>query len=542
MPTTPLLPLPEGLEILTMSTTEQELHIRVSSNRLTAQCPRCAVPSCSVHSYYRRKPLELPCAGQTVRLELIVKKFFCREANCPQKIFAERLPGFLEPNSRLTTRLRVVVSSITGAFNAKGGARLGGHLGIHLSRMTYIRSLLAVPLPSVGQVKQVGIDDFAWKRGRSYGTVVVDLATHAIIDVLPDREAATVQQWLEEHEEIELVSRDRGGNYADGATQGAPQALQCADRWHLCANLGEAVESFLIRTHTQLPEPDAPSPEQSIQTETEPALTSYSATPAQQGRSQARLMRKWKLYQRVQELHAEGMSLRKIGEELGLARNTVRKYFRQPPEPPKPTPRALRKSLLDPYDDYILERLSQGCRNAAQIFREIQERGFAGSLSTAKAYVRFLQSSTKDGKAPRTRTQRAEAISPRELRWLLTLKREKLDQEEQERLDRLLTVSAEVQTMHRLSQRFLSMVRERKGYLLRSWMQEAEKSCIPELKSFVTGVERDYDAVKTGLTRPESQGPVEGAVNKIKTHKRLMYGRANFRLLRQKMLHQVGSP
>lgn len=542
MPTTPLLPLPEGLEILTVSATEQELSIRVTSNRLTALCPRCGASSSKVHSYYRRKPLELPSAGQTLRLELVVKKFFCRKPTCTQKIFAERFPGFLEPNSRLTTRLRIVVQSIAGAFNAQGGARLGNHLGIHLSRMTYIRSLLGISFPPVDRVKRVGIDDFAWKRGKSYGTVVVDLATHAIIDLLPDRETATVQHWLEAHEEIELVSRDRGGNYADGATQGAPQAQQCADRWHLCANLGEAVERFLIRTHTQLPEPTSHLPEQSTPAETSQPLTSYSATPAQQGRTQARLMRKWKLYQRVKELHAEGMSLRRIGEELGLARNTVRKYFREPPEPPKPTPRALRKSLLDPYDEYILQRLSQGCRNAAQIYREIQEKGFAGSLSITKAYVRFLQSSTKDGKAPQTRTQRAEAISPRELRWLLTRKREKLDQEEQERLDRLLTASAEVQTVYTLAQRFLELVRERKGQHLRAWMEKAEKSGISELKSFVAGIERDYDAVKTGLTRPESQGPVEGAVNKIKTHKRLMYGRASFQLLRYKMLHQVGSP
>ncbi len=542
MPTPPLLPLPEGLEILTISTNDEALQIRGTSNRLTALCPCCSAPSHSVHSYYRRRPLELPCAGQMVRLELIVKKFFCREATCAQKIFAERLPGFLEPNSRLTTRLRVVVQSIAGAFNAKGGARLGEHLGIHFSRMTYIRSLLAISLSPVDQVKRVGIDDFCWKRGKAYGTVVVDLATHAIIDLLPDREAATVQKWREEHEEVELVSRDRGSNYADGATQGAPQAQQCADRWHLCANLGEAVERFLVRTHTHLPEAGSQDQEKSASEEAPPPLTSYTATPAQQGRTQARLMRKWKVYQRIHELHAEGMSLRRIGEELSLARGTVRKYFREPPEPPKPRPRALQKSLLDPYDDYILERLSQGCRNATQIFREIKEKGFKGGISITKAYVKFLLTSTKEGKAPQTRRQRAEAISPRELRWLLTHKREKLDQEEQERVDRLLTVSSEVQTVHTLAQRFLEMVRERQGQQLRGWMQEAEKSSIPELKTFVAGIERDYDAVKTGLTRPESQGPVEGAVNKIKTHKRLMYGRAGFKLLRQKMLHQVGSP
>ena len=200
----------------------------------------------------------------------------------------------------------------------------------------------------------------------------------------------------------------------------------------------------------------------------------------------------------------------------------------------------MRKSLLDPYDEYILQRLSEGCRNATQIFREIQEKGFAGSLSITKAYVKFLHSSTKEGKAPQTRTQRAEAIWPRQVRWFLTQKREKVDQEKQERLDRLLTVSPEVQTVHTLAQHFLGLVRERKGYQLRDWMEEAEKSGIPELKSFVAGIERDYDAVKTGLTRTESQGPVEGAVNKIKTHKRLMYGRASFQLLRHKFASPSG--
>lgn len=298
-------------------------------------------------------------------------------------------------------------------------------------------------------------------------------------------------------------------------------------------NLGEAVESFLIRARIRLPETKSPEPTP------ERPLTTYSATPAQQGRTQARLLRKWKVYQRIHELHATGMSLRKIGEELGLARGTVRKYFHQAPEPPRPPPRPLRASKLDPYEDYILTRLSQGCLNAAQIHREITEMGFSGGRSNVKAYVAHLRTSTADGTRPNKRAERAQALSPRALRWLLTRERKDLDECEQAQLDQLLQVSEEVQMLQTLLHTFLSMVRERNFQQLRSWMEEAIKSGIPELKSFVAGIERDYDAVKEALRSPWSQGPTEGKVNKLKTIKRMMYGRAGFRLLRQRLLHDA---
>lgn len=214
----------------------------------------------------------------------------------------------------------------------------------------------------------------------------------------------------------------------------------------------------------------------------------------------------------------------------------MRKYFRQPPEQPLPTPRPLRASKLDPYEDYILTRLSQGCKSAAQIHREITEMGFSGGRSNVKAYVAHLRTSTAEGATPVKRSERAQALSPRSLRWLLTRERKDLDQEEQAQLDRLLTVSQEVRTVHALLHTFLSLVRERKHQQLRLWMEEASKSGIAELKSFVAGIERDYDAVKEALRLPWSQGPTEGKVNKLKTIKRVMYGRAGFRLLRQRLL------
>jgi transposase len=536
MSASPLFPLPDGLEITSVSETAEGVLVHVTSHRSRSLCPQCSMSSSAIHSSYRRHPRDLPCVGRPIRLLFTVRKFFCRNPDCSRKVFTERLPDFIEASSRLTKRLRTAIQDIGFATCGKGGEQLSDKLGIPISDATVLWSLFLAPLPEVGQVHVVGVDDWSWRRGKRFGSILVNLETHKIVGLLADREAESVRQWLAAHPEIDVVSRDRGATYIDGATWGAPQATQVADRWHILSNLGDAVEEFLIRAHLRLEDGKASSGE--CQKSAQP-LSSFSATPASQRKSQARLLRKWKLYQRVQELHASGMSLRKIGEELGLARNTVRKYFRQPPEPPQPTPRPLRASQLDPYEDYLLERWSQGERNAAQLYREISERGYRGAATMVRAYIAHLRTTTADGSPARSRKERTQALSPRALRRLLSRKREDLNQKEQMRLDQLLNLSPEVETIYALVQAFLSMVRQRKHQDLRSWMLQAGTCGIPELGSFVAGVERDYDAVHAALRLPWSQGITEGKVNKLKTLKRVMYGRAGFPLLRQRLLHDA---
>ncbi len=420
MPTTPFLPLPDGLEITSISVDEQELQVRVTSNRPCSLCPCCSTPSSAIHSYYRRKPLELPCTGKTVRLLLSVKKFFCRVATCPRKIFTERLPELIEPSSRLTTRLRTMVQAICAAFNAKGGARLGEQLGIHLSRMTFLHSLLLIPNPPIGKVKVVGIDDFAWKRGKRYGTVIIDLETHRVLDLLPDREAESVKQWLLAHPEIEIVSRDRGGAYADGAAQGAPQAQQIADRWHLCKNLGDAVEAYFVRKKIQIP--PAPTPEiVPLEVSVLPPLP--PTAPLKRTRaSQLKTERKQSVVDQVKQMHQDGDSIRTIAAQLSLARNTVRRYVRAE-GPVQPTPRPRKSSQLDPFYDYLCQRFKDGCSNATQLFQEIQEKGYRGGATSVRNFVarlrKGLSGMTRPPKRAKTGTAVA-AVSPRELRWLLS--------------------------------------------------------------------------------------------------------------------------
>lgn len=468
MPTTPLFPFPEGLEITSASEATEEVIVRVTSSRKTSCCPRCSTPSSAIHSSSRRKPRDLPGGGRPIRLFLTARKFFCHNPDCPQKVFPERLPDFLAVSSRLTSRLRNAVQEIGYATCGKGGERLSTRLGMPVSDATLLWSLYLVSLPTIGQMEALGIDDWSDRRGKRYGSLLVDLRTHHIIDLLPERSVEAVVAWLEEHPEGGIVSRDRGSTYVDGATQGAPLATQVCDRGHLLTNLGEAVENVLVRAHVRIPDKASPALEQehrettSLRPTQERPLTTDSATPAQQGRTQARLLRKWKRYQRVQELHQAGMSLRKIAEELSLTRGTVRTYVRLLPEPPLPTPRPLRARKLDPSEDDILTRLSQGCTNAAQIHREIAEMGFEAGKTNVRASVAYLRTSTAHGHAPAKRSERTLAISPRSLRWLLTRERKDLDQEEQTQLDQLLAISEDVKTVHTLLHAFLLMVRERK--------------------------------------------------------------------------------
>ena len=542
MPNTPLFPLPEGLELTSVSETKEEVLVRVTSYRQTCVCPLCSTPSSAIHSYYRRHPKDLPCAGRPIRLLLTVKKFFCRQPQCRRKIFVERLPDLIEVSSRLTRRLRSAVQEIGFATSGKSGERLSCKLGIRISDTTLLWSLFLVPLPSPEKVEVIGIDDWAWRRGQRYGSIIVDLRTHKILDLLPERTVESVVAWLEEHADIEVISRDRGGTYVDGATQGAPLATQVADRWHVMKNLGDAVEAYLIRARVRIPaNPTQVSAEEATEsssssTELRAPRFSHRAELAQQ-----RLRERQEVCQQAKDLYEKGWSIHAIAQHLDRERKTIRGYLKIEGEWQR-TPRKSGPSLLDPYRESIFVLWEQGCRNGQHILRTIQAQGYQGSDTLLRAYVTQLRKQLpatvpSDGRAP-SRVQ-TRVKTPREIRWLLAKHREDLDEGEQAELDRLLQSSEEVSLLRSLLHKFLNMIRQRKSEKLRSWMEAASTSGIAELKSFVAGIERDFGAVKEALRLPWSQGITEGKVNKLKTLKRMMYGKAGFALLRQRLLHNA---
>ncbi len=209
-----LFALPDGLEVAETSITDQVLTLFLEASAPTAICPLCGLTSQHIRSSYTRHVADVASAGRQVQLILRVRKFRCDTRDCPRRIFAERLTPFVEPWARMTSRLSQTIEAIGLATGGELGSRFAPRLGVVTSPTTILRRTMSLPAQRSEQVSRLGIDDWSFRRGRQFGTILVNLATHEIIDLLPDRETETAQSWMQEHPEIDVVSRDRGEDYA----------------------------------------------------------------------------------------------------------------------------------------------------------------------------------------------------------------------------------------------------------------------------------------------------------------------------------------
>jgi len=479
--------------------------------------------------------VDLPSTGFRIQLILHVRRFFCDNTGCIRKIFTERLPAFVLPWARLTVRLCEALQSLGVATCGELGTRLAARLAIQTSPTTLLRRIMALPTGAVEQVLELGIDDFSFRRGRKFGTILVDLQSHKVIDVLPDRKAETSAVWMATHPEIVLVSRDRGGDYASAAATGAPQAIQCADRFHLIKNLGEALEGMLARHlaahRTHQTEELRATPLEGAQSKLPPKLSSKEVQV-----SQAKREERLAQYQQIVAFRKQGLSQAAIAERVGVARTTVSRWLTHatfPEQPPRP-----RKTRLDPYLKEIAQRWEAGCHNIAQLHRELIADGVPLTYKVIyKQLVRSLPEGRKNAQRPEQFPR--PPVLARQAVFLFLRRTFELDADEQETLALLRLLHAEVDQAYELVQQFAQMLRTRTGEQLDAWLEHVRASQIGELQGFVVSIERDKAAVVAGLTLPQSNGLVEGNVNKLKLLKRMMYGRAKFPLLRQRVLHAL---
>lgn len=407
------LPLCDGLRIERVTETPPSLVVSVLSLSSQACCPVCNQVAERRHSQYIRCISDLACVGQHVTLLLSLSKFFCQNSACPRKIFTERLPHLVQSSARLTNRLRDALVTLGFATCGEVASRIAPLLGMHVTPTTLLRYLRAVVIPPPTAVRLLGVDDWAWRKGQTYGTILVDLELHRPIELLPDRSAETLETWLRLHPEIEVISRDRAGAYATAARKGAPQAQQIADRFHLLKNVRERLKDLMERKQSYLPDAGVQGddaipqkaqgmkrPEEMLEIQQEKHYRAIPPHPYQRpagldynaSQKQVRRSNRYARYEAVRTLYQQGNSIRAISRQFDLCRETVRTFVRAEvfPELCQPV-REKKRSILDPYKPYLLQRWQHGCWNGAQLYDEIKARGYSGSGPLLRIFLKDLR-------------------------------------------------------------------------------------------------------------------------------------------------------
>jgi transposase len=545
---TKLLPPDRGIRLTEVIVGDQSVQVQLTAMAPTALCPDCATPSSSVHSHYQRRLADLPWGALAVRLQLLVRKFVCRRVTCARRIFTERLPDVAAPYARNTMRLVNALRAIGMALGGNAGARLAARLRLPTSASTLLRLVRAAPMPHTPALQAIGVDEWAWRRGHRYGTILVDLETHRVVDLLPDRSSASVAAWLAQHPTITVVCRDRSDLFADGIRRGAPQAVQVVDRFHLVQNLRQALEAVLIdhrpalqaaalSTAIALTRPTDPVPITPMyrgrRRSSKPPPREEAAPPPPHARWVA-------IYDAVRTLRAQGIPIATLARQLGISRPTVYAYLRRDTPPgPRRLQRRPSARVLTPYVPYLIRRWRESGADSRQLWREIRALGFAHSARTVCRFITQLRRASERGYAPGVHTSpytRPRGPSARAVSFVMVCPAAHRSDDAQRYLAQLCEMDADIARAYGLSQAFLAMVRERRGTDLEAWIAEAMHSEIEVLARFARGLREDLTAVTAGLTLPWSNGPVEGQITRLKLLKRQGYGRAGFPLLRQRVM------
>ncbi len=502
--TQPLLPDLPGFCIEQITREGGMITVLAQSRTTNARCPECSQASSRIHSRYTRRLTDLPWSGRTVRLEVQVRRFLCQQRACPRKTFAEPIADLAERYARRTTRLKEVLEHLGLALGGEPASRLTAVLSMACSPDTLLRLLRRLPDAAIEPPRVVSCDDWAWRRGSRYGTIICDLERHRRLDILPDRDAASVAAWLKRYPSIEIISRDRSGEYAEAARVGAPQAVQVADRFHLSQNLHETIDQIIRRRFSEIQKLLTPA-QAIVMGKDLPLKRDDAAKVATQKRRMA-------LHERMKILHEQGYSLAQIAAYQGMKQETVQKYLMEPPRPSVYKPR---QGKLARYKPYIHQRFFQeNCRNSLQIVREMQEQGYTGSVTIVVNYVTQLRQLIGEPSAagPVMRTKptplKAAGPSPREIAWWFCLPIKRLLQKQQEHLQILREADSELREIYALAQTFFRLIRNHSSSPLKSWMEQALQCNAPELRSFARGIRRDEAAVLAGLDLPWSHDHV----------------------------------
>jgi transposase len=530
-----ILPLiPPGLAVERVVPSSDRIIIATTPRVATAACPGCGQTSDRVHAHYQRRLQDLPWQGRPATLLVRVRRFRCGDPICPRQTFAEPLGSAAARSARRTARLGGVQCQLGLALGGEAGARLAARLAMPASPDTLLRLVhrAVAPLPLTPRV--LAVDDWAWRRGQNYGTILVDLERNAVVDLLPDREVATLSAWLRRHGGIQVVARDRAGAYADAVRQGAPAAQQVADRWHLLRNLGEALQGGVDR-HRGAVRQAARTVSEETATPAEPVPR--PATREERLRADRRDRRRLR-YEEMVRLHRLGLPGHAIGRAVGASLPTVYRWLKTGGPPTHDKPEQPRN--VAPHEGFLARRWAEGCRNGARLWRELRAQGYRGGMRSVVRWTTRRRREEGTEAVDAVRNAAAwPAPSSRRCARMLGTPRDRLEAKERAFLGHLARAAPDLVRAGELAIAFADLLRKRcpdigsADAALKAWMETARGSL---LGGFARGLERDKEAVVAAIAMPWSTSPAEGQITRLKAIKRSMYGRAGFHLLRQRVL------
>jgi transposase len=541
-----LLPDPVAIRLETwnLEPSPPTITLTLASRPRATPCPLCARQAKRTHSRYERRLADLPWGEYRVAIRLKVRRLFCDNAQCARRVFTERLPGVVAPWARRTARLADRLTAVGRALGGAAGARLVRDFGLTASRNTLLHLVRQAPAPPVVTPSALGVDDWAMRRRFTYGTVLVDLERRRPVALLPDREADTLAAWLREHPGVAVITRDRSGAYADGASRGAPEAVQVADRFHLLQNLAEALELAFTDQARELRDVEQ-ARRRAAAAEGVPVRPDPPPPPKRPlALAAARREQRLATHRRVWELWREGWPGHDIARHLGIGRTTTYRYLKSEAFPERKGRSDAGRSSVDPWGEWVIARWNAGQHNGRQMLRELRERGFRGNYATVLRYLNRLRAAQGNARPHRSRAQPGpplvaapkRVLTPRTAAWLVLRRSEHRDAEDQALLAGLREHSGVLDEAIELAEEFAALVRGREPERLDPWLQRAQNGAVPSLRRFAESLSADYKAVRAAVTLDWSNGPVEGQINRLKTIKRQMYGRANLDLLERRFL------
>jgi transposase len=520
----PLCPSPEVWRLGLIALLHDRILIHLEPIRESVPCPDCGARSSRVHSHYWRKPWDLPWSSWPVQLVVHARKFFCGNAQCLRRIFTEPFPGVLARYARQTQRLRKALLELAFSSCAEAAARVSKLLGYVTSPDTLIRQQrreqITTPIPQV-----LGVDEFALRRGCTYGTILIDLERHQPVDILDGKQAEPLAQWLRDHPGVDILVRDRAEAYALAGHTAAPQALQLVDRFHLARNVSDALRELLRSRRWTIP-----AQETGLAIHLE--IYRVPAAAALEMKEPKATPRKEALWEAVQQRKGSGQYIRAMARELGVCRRTVRKYLAAD-RPPGYRSRQSRHTKLAPYLSYMHQRWQEGCHSARRIYGELVGRGCQGSESQVRATGRPWRS--KRPSAPHTNRPTTG------FHWWVLRPNQHLRESSKQELADFLEANPALAKGYYLKESFQRILAEHDVEAFDTWLQEAVESGVKPFEALAKSFRQDYEAIKLALTMPWSTGQCEGQICRVKLIKRLGYGRAKLDLLRQRVLHRFAA-